>query len=449
MEYSEQIVKYFLRSLTKGDKNRKVAYLENLDPQNLDMFLSISKDDLIELMKKSNYSSQMQDEILSAIEAIREQEKAKNQQPENSSEHEDNAPEDNEQENPQTPDADELEDNAPEDDKQENPQTPDADELKDNAPEDNEQENPQAPDTDELEDNAPKDDEQETPQAPEELTPPLTVNEIEDHDNNPTREADYSNSPEWVQEKCQWYQAQNLPAFRLNLPSEQNPQEFEAEFAGATVHYATPNDVSVSKDAGFKVYDTILKEPQNKDREIEFPLNASTHLSTMLFAASIINGNKITGFDTNKFDINLLNKAVENGEMTTEQLNTVTSAYQQLQPQRVEENENSEQPVENNPERPDTELEENPVAETENRPTNENIEPEVPNGEESKEDKDNEMSTASVCSQKLDQIRSRIKPQAQTDLRSLSGRTQNINRQHKQGRIDVSKLRYIKQRELQ
>ena len=297
----EQIAKYYLQALRKGNERFKILYLENLNIENLERFLSIPKDDLIKLMKNLNYSSSLQEEILSAIETVRKGREAEQSQP-----------------------------NKPGEQKEEATFIQALEDEKSATSSD---------DRSEVE---------EPIVEPKDTKQPLYFYE-KDGEKTQDHKVDYSNSPEWVQDKCQWYLAQNLTDFKLNLPSEQNPQVFEAEFSGATIHYATPNDVSVSKDAGFKVYDTILKEPQNKDREIEFPETASTHLSTMLFAASILNGNKMTGFDTNKFDINLLNKAVENGDMTSEQLEAVMKAYQEARTRPTDEKENTV-PLDENPE---------------------------------------------------------------------------------------------------
>lgn len=66
--------------------------------------------------------------------------------------------------------------------------------------------------------------------------------------------------------------------------------------------------MTVSQDAEYKVFDTMMKEPDNKGRPIEFPDNASKEVTTRLYAACVLNGNPMQGAVPTELDAETLSK---------------------------------------------------------------------------------------------------------------------------------------------
>ncbi len=116
-------------------------------------------------------------------------------------------------------------------------------------------------------------------------------------------------TPDWVKEKAEWYKAQAEEGKIENYEQDTSKEGFAAKFNNAEIHYSSPDDVTVSPDADYKVFDTMLKEPDNKGRPIEFPDNASKEIATRLYAACVLNGNPMQGAVPTELDAETLAKS--------------------------------------------------------------------------------------------------------------------------------------------
>lgn len=121
--------------------------------------------------------------------------------------------------------------------------------------------------------------------------PALKIHEAQPQPEDKTNEE----TPDWVKEKAEWYKAQAEEGKIENYEQDTSKEGFAAKFNNAEIHYSSPDDVTVSPDADYKVFDTMLKEPDNKGRPIEFPDNASKEIATRLYAACVLNGNPMQG----------------------------------------------------------------------------------------------------------------------------------------------------------
>ncbi len=146
---------------------------------------------------------------------------------------------------------------------------------------------------------------------------PLTVsvNETEPEEKNNEEE------PEWVKRKAEYYQKLSDDGKIQGYERDVSQQGFSAKFENAEVHYSSPDNVNVSPDASFKVFDAMFKEPDNQGRPIEFPENASPEVATRMYAACVLNGNPMQGAVPKEIDMEELAKC----GLTKEQIEQVKS----------------------------------------------------------------------------------------------------------------------------
>ncbi|MCI7420825.1 MAG: hypothetical protein MSS98_04045 [Alphaproteobacteria bacterium] len=135
--------------------------------------------------------------------------------------------------------------------------------------------------------------------------PALKIHEAQPQPEDKTNEE----TPDWVTKKAKWYKAQAEAGEIENYEQDTSKEGFAAKFNNAEIHYSSPDDVTVSPDADYKVFDTMLKEPDNKGRPIEFPDNASKEIATRLYAACVLNGNPMQGAVPTELDAETLAKS--------------------------------------------------------------------------------------------------------------------------------------------
>ncbi|MGN0912445.1 MAG: hypothetical protein ACI4OE_04005, partial [Alphaproteobacteria bacterium] len=87
--------------------------------------------------------------------------------------------------------------------------------------------------------------------------PALKIHEAQPQPEDKTNEE----TPDWVKEKAEWYKAQAEEGKIENYEQDTSKEGFAAKFNNAEIHYSSPDDVTVSPDADYKVFDTMLKEP--------------------------------------------------------------------------------------------------------------------------------------------------------------------------------------------
>lgn len=151
-------------------------------------------------------------------------------------------------------------------------------------------------DKDESKDDKEKDDKNKTPLK-------YSINQPQ-----PEEKTD-DKTPEWVAEKARWYAEKAQKGEIDGYEQDTSKEGFAAKFENAEIHYSSPDNVTVSPDAGYKVFDTMLKEPDNKGRPIEFPDNASKEIATRLYAACVLNGNPMQGAVPTELDAETLAKS--------------------------------------------------------------------------------------------------------------------------------------------
>lgn len=118
----------------------------------------------------------------------------------------------------------------------------------------------------------------------------LDRNPLKPRENTPNPPAPPTNEQaDWVKEKAEWYTKYNDEKHLTDFNITRADNQFEVKFEGGTITYESKENVAISPGASYKVYEVLLREDHNKDRPVQFPANASEHLTSMLYAASILN----------------------------------------------------------------------------------------------------------------------------------------------------------------
>ena len=145
--------------------------------------------------------------------------------------------------------------------------------------------------------------------------------------------------PDWVKRKAEYYQGLADKGEITDYKQDTSKQGFAAEFNNAEIHYTSETEVTVSEDAGFKVFDAMLKEKDNAGRPVEFPENASKEVATRMYAACVLNGNPMQGAVPKELDAETLAKC----GLTEEQVKQVQEHMAASQQQNNEQQKNGEE----------------------------------------------------------------------------------------------------------
>lgn len=149
--------------------------------------------------------------------------------------------------------------------------------------------------------------------------------------------------PDWVKRKAAYYKGLADKHEITGYKQDTSKQGFAAEFNNAEIHYTSETEVTVSEDAGFEVFDVMLKEEDNKGRPVEFPENASKEVATRMYAACVLNGNPMQGAVPKEIDLEELKKCFPNPK-DIEKYNQVKNFYEKSkQQQNNEQQKNGEE----------------------------------------------------------------------------------------------------------
>ena len=149
--------------------------------------------------------------------------------------------------------------------------------------------------------------------------------------------------PDWVKRKAEYYQGLADKGEITDYKQDTSKQGFAAEFNNAEIHYTSETEVTVSEDAGFKVFDAMLKEKDNEGRPVEFPENASKEVATRMYAACVLNGNPMQGAVPKELDAETLAKCGLTEEQVKQVQEHMATSQQQNNEQQKNGEENSEQ----------------------------------------------------------------------------------------------------------
>lgn len=118
---------------------------------------------------------------------------------------------------------------------------------------------------------------------------------------------------------------------------------FTAEIDNGTITYTSPNEVSVTKDSSYKVFETMMREDSNAGKTIRIPDDASPEFKTNLFVAAVLNGHKVNGAENLELDEATLAKIGLTPEQKAQVLATLQK-QDEPQPEKAPEENHVEEP---------------------------------------------------------------------------------------------------------
>ena len=95
---------------------------------------------------------------------------------------------------------------------------------------------------------------------------------------------------DWVKRKKAYYDALSTSKAITDYEVLRADGLFSAKFNDTTITYSSPTTVSVSQDAKVAVFETIVRDPDNRGRPINFSATMSNDMKARLFAACVLNG---------------------------------------------------------------------------------------------------------------------------------------------------------------
>ena len=103
----------------------------------------------------------------------------------------------------------------------------------------------------------------------------------------------------WIEKKIENYKAMEtankIGKIEITQGLQPEDKEFEVNVDGGTVHYSSPDNVSISSDAQIKTFEAVLMEDENIGRPISFSENMPHDMAVRLAAACVLHGNKMIG----------------------------------------------------------------------------------------------------------------------------------------------------------
>lgn len=104
---------------------------------------------------------------------------------------------------------------------------------------------------------------------------------------------------DWIQRKIKDYQdmadgkIEGCPKLEGYQHDDSVKNGFAASFNGGSIHYTSPDNVIVSKESGLIIFETLVTEPDNRGRPVNFGPNLDHEQSVKLLAACLIHGNEV------------------------------------------------------------------------------------------------------------------------------------------------------------
>ena len=169
----------------------------------------------------------------------------------------------------------------------------------------------------------------------------LTIGKLDDGNSRDEPQPDKPKT--WVQKKIDHYtelaQTGKIADFSYD---KENKNEFVASFNNASIHYTSEDNVQISDNAGINVFETILNEEENKNRNINFAQNMPHDMAMRLKAACMLHDRNMGGEIPDFTQADLEKLSQELGAERFRELQEKIAAQDQKKslPARVNNNEN-------------------------------------------------------------------------------------------------------------
>lgn len=115
----------------------------------------------------------------------------------------------------------------------------------------------------------------------------------------PNTNEDAPEVADWIKRKIENYQKmangeiEGCPKLESYKHDESIKDGFAADFNGGHIHYSSPDNVTVSKESGLKVFEVLVSEPDNKGRPVNFGPNLDHEQAVKLMAACLLHDNPV------------------------------------------------------------------------------------------------------------------------------------------------------------
>ena len=177
----------------------------------------------------------------------------------------------------------------------------------------------------------------------------LTV-DGEKKESEPKTNEDTPEAVDWIKKKIKDYQdmadskIEGCPKLDGYMHDKNIKDGFAASFNGGSIHYTGPDNVTVSKESGLIIFETLVTEPDNRGRPVNFGPNLEHEQAVKLMAACLIHGNqlgnnvpKLTADDVRAVEIELKDRPED-----LKKFQEKVGAYVQTQQQNTDTNEGAE-----------------------------------------------------------------------------------------------------------
>ncbi len=115
----------------------------------------------------------------------------------------------------------------------------------------------------------------------------------------PNTNEDAPEVADWIKKKIENYQKmangeiEGCPKLEGYKHDESIKDGFAADLNGGRIHYSSPDNVTVSKESGLKVFEVLVSEPDNKGRPVNFGSNLDHEQAVKLMAACLLHDNPV------------------------------------------------------------------------------------------------------------------------------------------------------------
>lgn len=160
---------------------------------------------------------------------------------------------------------------------------------------------------------------------------------------------------DWIKKKIQDYQdmadgkIEGCPKLGGYRHDESIKDGFAADFNGGHIHYTSPDNVIVSKESGLIVFETLVTEPDNRGRPVNFGSNLDHEQAVKLLAACLLHDNPIgeNAPQLSEADLKLIEAELKDRPDDLAAFKEKAQAYTKSQQQNTAANEGEQpQPIE-------------------------------------------------------------------------------------------------------
>lgn len=172
----------------------------------------------------------------------------------------------------------------------------------------------------------------------------------EGKENTPNTNEGAPKAEDWIKKKIKDYQdmadgkIKGCPKLDGYDPDKNIKDGFAASFNGGRIYYKDRDNVTVSKESGLIIFETLVTEPDNRGRPVNFGPNLEHEQAVKLMAACLIHGNQLGNNIPNLTadDLRVIEIELKDRPEDLKKFQEKVGAYVQTQQQNTDTNEGAE-----------------------------------------------------------------------------------------------------------